>query len=54
MGFPELELTYIGGPTVLLQVAGIRLLTDQTFDPAGGTFRAPTYELRKTQGPASP
>jgi L-ascorbate metabolism protein UlaG (beta-lactamase superfamily) len=52
MGFPELELTYIGGPTLLLQIAGIRLLTDPTFDPAGGTFRAPTYELRKTQDPA--
>ena len=48
----SLELTYIGGPTLLLELCGIRLLTDPTFDPVGGVFRAPLYELRKTQGPA--
>src|SRR5690349_4720886 len=48
----SLELTYIGGPTLLLELCGIRLLTDPTFDPVGGVFRAPLYQLRKTQGPA--
>jgi L-ascorbate metabolism protein UlaG (beta-lactamase superfamily) len=47
-----LELTYVGGPTVLLELEGLRLLTDPTFDPVGSVFHAPTYELRKTQDPA--
>jgi len=31
-------LTHIGGPTALVEVAGWRLLTDPTFDPAGGKY----------------
>ena len=31
-------LTHIGGPTLLVEVAGWRLLTDPTFDPAGGHY----------------
>ncbi|MDQ5831505.1 MAG: MBL fold metallo-hydrolase [Actinomycetota bacterium] len=33
------RITHIGGPTVLLEVGGWRLLTDPTFDPAGGSYR---------------
>jgi L-ascorbate metabolism protein UlaG (beta-lactamase superfamily) len=33
------KLTHIGGPTVLIEVGGWRLLTDPTFDPAGGKYR---------------
>lgn len=44
--------TYIGGPTLLLEVAGIRFLTDPTFDPAGSTYPTPAYTLEKTQSPA--
>ena len=32
------RVTYIGGPTALIEVAGLRLLTDPTFDPAGGKY----------------
>jgi L-ascorbate metabolism protein UlaG (beta-lactamase superfamily) len=46
------SLIYIGGPTALLDVAGVRLLTDPTFDPPGAEYRAGSYLLRKTQGPA--
>ena len=46
------SLTYIGGPTALLEVGGVRLLTDPTFDPPGSEYRAGSYVLRKTQGPA--
>jgi L-ascorbate metabolism protein UlaG (beta-lactamase superfamily) len=46
------RLTYIGGPTVLLEWEGLRLLTDPTFDPAGTSYSLPTYTLRKTLGPA--
>jgi len=30
-----LTITYIGGPTALIEVGGLRLLTDPTFDAAG-------------------
>ena len=49
-----LRATYIGGPTALLEVAGLRLLTDPTFDPAGTEYRTPVYTLRKTSGPVVP
>lgn len=32
----ELGITWVGGPTYLLEFDGLRLLTDPTFDPAGG------------------
>ena len=48
------RVTYVGGPTALLEWGGLRLLTDPTFDPAGATFTAGAYFLRKTQGPARP
>jgi L-ascorbate metabolism protein UlaG (beta-lactamase superfamily) len=47
-----LTVTYIGGPTALLEVGGLRLLTDPTFDPAGSAYPTPAYTLRKTQTPA--
>ncbi|HEX6615830.1 MAG TPA: MBL fold metallo-hydrolase, partial [Gemmatimonadales bacterium] len=50
--FSGLRLTYVGGPTAILELAGLRLLTDPTFDPAGSTYTTPVYTLRKTQGPA--
>jgi L-ascorbate metabolism protein UlaG (beta-lactamase superfamily) len=47
-----MTLTYIGGPTALLEIGGLRLLTDPTFDPAGTDYPTPVYTLRKTQAPA--
>jgi L-ascorbate metabolism protein UlaG (beta-lactamase superfamily) len=32
------RLTHIGGPTVLIQVGGWRVLTDPTFDPPGAKY----------------
>ncbi|SKB09872.1 MBL fold metallo-hydrolase [Aeromicrobium choanae] len=34
----DVRLTHIGGPTVLVEVAGWRILTDPTFDPPGRTY----------------
>jgi len=34
----QVRLTHVGGPTVLLEAAGWRLLTDPTFDPPGETY----------------
>jgi L-ascorbate metabolism protein UlaG (beta-lactamase superfamily) len=47
-----LSVTYIGGPTALLEIGSLRLLTDPTFDPAGTEHHLPAYVLRKTTGPA--
>jgi L-ascorbate metabolism protein UlaG (beta-lactamase superfamily) len=47
-----LKLTYVGGPTALLEWQGRRLLTDPTFDPAGTRYELPAYTLAKTQAPA--
>lgn len=49
---PWLRVTYVGGPTALLEFNGLRLLTDPTFDPAGTAYPTPLYTLRKTAGPA--
>lgn len=44
--------TYIGGPTVLIEVEGFRLLTDPTLDPSGTEYPTAVYTLRKTEDPA--
>jgi L-ascorbate metabolism protein UlaG (beta-lactamase superfamily) len=49
-----LQVTYLGGPTALIEVDGLRLLTDPTFDPAGTTYPTNQYTLCKTQGPVLP
>lgn len=44
--------TYIGGPTVLLDIGGFQLLTDPTLDPAGTDYPTAVYTLRKMEAPA--
>ncbi|HEX6561493.1 MAG TPA: MBL fold metallo-hydrolase [Nitrososphaera sp.] len=46
----QLRFTYVGGPTALIELGGLRLLPDPTFDPPG-EYRTSTYVLRKTRGP---
>ncbi len=48
---PDLMLTLIGGPTVLIEYGGLRLLTDPTFDPPG-LYREKPVRFEKTTGPA--
>ncbi len=48
----RLAMTYIGGSTALLEFAGLRFLTDPTFDAAGGEYRTGLVVLQKIQGPA--
>lgn len=48
----RLGITYIGGPTCLLEFGGVRLLTDPTFDPGGGEYKSGPVTLRKFSGPA--
>ena len=48
-----LRLTHIGGPTLLIEAGGWRLLTDPTFDPPGGAYRFGWGTgSRKLAGPA--
>jgi L-ascorbate metabolism protein UlaG (beta-lactamase superfamily) len=42
----------VGGPTAVVEVAGLRLLTDPTFSPPGLHESAPGRPLTKTEGPA--
>jgi len=44
-------ITYIGGPTALIELDDFRLVTDPTFD-APGEYRLPYATLIKTKGPA--
>jgi L-ascorbate metabolism protein UlaG (beta-lactamase superfamily) len=51
----EVTLTHVGGPTVLIEFGGWRILTDPTFDPAGGHYKFGWgTSSRKTSGPAIP
>ncbi|MEU9213863.1 MBL fold metallo-hydrolase [Streptomyces sp. NPDC048415] len=45
------EITYVGGPTALITLGGVRLLTDPTFD-APGEYPIGARKLVKTAGPA--
>ncbi len=49
----DTTLTLVGGPTVLIEIGGFRLLTDPTFDPPGAYPRG-GVTLEKTSGPALP
>lgn len=53
MSTSNISLTLVGGPTVLIEYGGIRLLTDPTFD-APGQYQGPHSPVRfvKTTGPA--
>jgi L-ascorbate metabolism protein UlaG (beta-lactamase superfamily) len=45
------RIRYLGGPTALLELGGLRILTDPTFDPPG-EYPIGERVLTKTQGPA--
>ena len=49
----HITLTLVGGPTVLIEYDGLRLLTDPTFDPPG-QYQGPHSSVKhvKTEGPA--
>jgi L-ascorbate metabolism protein UlaG (beta-lactamase superfamily) len=48
----QVRIVYVGGPTVLLDFGGVRLLTDPTFDPSGSEYKSGAATLRKLTGPA--
>jgi L-ascorbate metabolism protein UlaG (beta-lactamase superfamily) len=48
----SLRVTYVGGPTALVELAGLRFLTDPTLDAGGTDYPTAAYTLHKTQSPA--
>ncbi|CBG68076.1 MBL fold metallo-hydrolase [Streptomyces sp. LBUM 1478] len=49
------RVTHIGGPTALIEIGGLRLLTDPTFDPPGRRYAFGWgTSSHKTAGPALP
>jgi L-ascorbate metabolism protein UlaG (beta-lactamase superfamily) len=50
---PQIRITHIGGPTTLIEVGGLRLLTDPTFDAPGRRYSFGWGSAsHKTTGPA--
>ncbi len=49
----EMTIQLVGGPTAVVEIGGVRLLTDPTFDPPGDHVIG-TRNLVKTSGPAVP
>ena len=51
----DVAITHIGGPTALIEIGEWRILTDPTFDPAGGKYRFGWGTgSKKTTAPALP
>ena len=46
-----LRVTYVGGPTVIIEFGGLRMITDPTLDPEGTTFTEKIV-VKKLSGPA--
>jgi L-ascorbate metabolism protein UlaG (beta-lactamase superfamily) len=46
------KVLVVGGPTAMIEVGGLRLLTDPTFSPAGAHETTPGRPLTKTEDPA--
>ncbi|WP_411698560.1 MBL fold metallo-hydrolase [Conyzicola sp.] len=51
---PETAITYVGGPTAILEYAGLTIVTDPTFDPPMTYTEPGSSTLVKTHGPAVP
>jgi L-ascorbate metabolism protein UlaG (beta-lactamase superfamily) len=49
---PKTAITYVGGPTAILEYAGLTIVTDPTFDPPLTYAEPGATTLVKTHGPA--
>ncbi|WP_162238744.1 MBL fold metallo-hydrolase [Pedobacter sp. Leaf194] len=49
----QVNATYLGGPTVILELEGMRIMSDPTLDPKGKSFQiSPKVAETKFEGPA--
>ena len=44
-------VTYLGGPTIILEINGLRLITDPTLDVKGSIYQLGNFQLEKTENP---
>ncbi|SDI76911.1 MBL fold metallo-hydrolase [Mucilaginibacter gossypii] len=50
----QLTAIYIGGPTLVLEIGGLRIITDPTLDPEGTSFKIDNkLTISKLSGPAT-
>ena len=55
MATRQTTITYLGGPTYLIEVGSFRFLSDPGFDPEGTEkSEGPGHELKKTMAPPLP
>ncbi|MEN0054275.1 MAG: MBL fold metallo-hydrolase [Mucilaginibacter sp.] len=47
-----LKVTYIGGPTVIIEIGNFKIMTDPTLDPEGTTVESKLLVEKKLSGPA--
>jgi L-ascorbate metabolism protein UlaG (beta-lactamase superfamily) len=47
------NVIYIGGPTAILEIGGLRFMTDPSLDPAGGIYHSGVLVHEKIMGPAN-
>jgi L-ascorbate metabolism protein UlaG (beta-lactamase superfamily) len=52
MSSQQPDITYVGGPTALINFHGVRFLTDPTFDPGGEDYVSGPITLHKISNPA--
>lgn len=50
----KIGITLVGGPTVIIEIGGVRFLTDPTFDDGGAEYPSGPVTLTKLDGPAIP
>src|SRR5215831_11201613 len=48
----EIKIKYIGGPTAVFEIDGLKFLTDPTFDPADTDYPTKIYTLHKLADPS--
>ena len=46
------NVIYVGGPTAIFEMGGLRFMTDPTLDPPGGTYHSGDLTHVKLKGPA--
>lgn len=46
------NVIYVGGPTAIFEIGGLRFMTDPTLDPAGGTYHSGDLVHVKVKSPA--
>ena len=51
-GIDQVRITHIGGPTALIEIGSLRILTDPAFDPAGTRYTQGFIESLKQTSPA--